>query len=98
MIRPIAAGSLALTLLVFGLDPAAAQSSKQAEAPIGKVMTLEGSATITRKAVVATVGSVPAPIQAKIDEVVYLGDIIRTTELQVWFIAEHVVDVPLVEE
>lgn len=79
MIRPIAAGSLALTLLVFGLDPAAAQSSKQAEAPIGKVMTLEGSATITRKAVVATVGSVPAPIQAKIDEVVYLGDIIRTT-------------------
>jgi starvation-inducible DNA-binding protein len=26
-----------------------------------------------------------------------MGDILRTHEMQVWFIAEHVVDVPLVD-
>jgi hypothetical protein len=78
MVRAIAAGALALTLFVFQSGPAAAQSAKPAEVPIGKVMKLEGSATITRKAVVAAVGGVAGPIQAKIDEVVYQGDIIQT--------------------
>jgi len=27
-----------------------------------------------------------------------MGDVLRRHELQVWFIAEHLVDVPLVEE
>jgi starvation-inducible DNA-binding protein len=27
-----------------------------------------------------------------------MGDVLRRNELQVWFIAEHVVDVPLIEE
>lgn len=78
MIRAIAAGSLTLALFLFPVDPAGAQSSRPEEAPIGKVMTLEGSATITRKAVVAALATVAGPIQAKVDEVVYQGDIIHT--------------------
>ena len=27
-----------------------------------------------------------------------MGDVLRRNELQVWFIAEHVVDIPLVED
>jgi len=27
-----------------------------------------------------------------------IGDVVRTNELQVWFISEHLVDVPLVQE
>jgi hypothetical protein len=79
MVRALAAGALALSLFVLQLGSAVAQSSKAEETPIGKVMKLEGSATITRKAMVAAVGGVAGPIQAKIDEVVYQGDIIQTS-------------------
>jgi hypothetical protein len=78
MVRAIAAASLAFSLLVLDVGPASAQAPKTAETPIGKVMKLEGSATITRKAVVAAVGSVAGPIEAKVDEALYQGDIIQT--------------------
>ncbi len=78
MVRTMAAGAVALALFVLQIDLAAAQSSKPEEAPIGKVMKLEGSATITRKAVVAALTSVAGPIEAKVDAAVYQGDIIQT--------------------
>jgi hypothetical protein len=76
--RAIALGVLALGFILLQTNFAAAQSSKALESPIGKVMALEGSARIERKAVVAALASVGGPLEAKIGEVVYQGDIIRT--------------------
>lgn len=78
MVRTMAAGAVALTLFALQFDLAAAQSPKPEEVPIGKVMKLEGSATITRKAVVAALASVGGPVEAKVDAAVYQGDIIQT--------------------
>jgi hypothetical protein len=49
------------------------------EAAIGKVMTVEGEATVEHVAVAATQASLsPGPSPAKIGDVVYRGDIVQT--------------------
>lgn len=81
----IALSALALAFLVVPFGPASAQSpaapapAAAIDQPIGKVAALDGSATIERKAVVATLASAATgPINAKIGDFVYIGDILQT--------------------
>lgn len=84
MRRPaVALSALALVLLFAPFGPASAQApaapAAALESPIGKVAALDGSATIERKAVVATLASAATgPINAKIGDFVYIGDILQT--------------------
>lgn len=86
MRRPaILLSALALTLFFVPSGPASAQApaapapAAALEAPIGKIATLEGSATIERKAVVATLASAnQGTTNARIGEFVYIGDILET--------------------
>lgn len=49
------------------------------ESPIGKVVAVEGAATIEHKVAVVTQVSVPgAPATAKVGDLVYTGDVIQT--------------------
>ena len=83
--RPSILSVLALALLLPQVDFASAQSPSAPpsagaiESPIGKVVTLEGSATIERTALVATQASTATgPINAKIGDILYRGDVLQT--------------------
>jgi hypothetical protein len=86
MRRPaIVLSALALSFLVAQLGIAAAQGTSTpppaggVESPIGKVVTLEGSATIEHTAIVVSQVSVASgPTNAKIGDFVYRGDVILT--------------------
>ncbi len=76
--RAIALSAMALAFVFVQSDLAGAQSSKEQEPPIGKIATLEGSASIQRKVVVAAVTNVGGLLEAKVGDVVYQGDFIQT--------------------
>lgn len=82
--RAIALSALVLACLLIRIDAVSAQgavpaSSAGLESPIGKVLTVEGSATIEHTAAVVLQVSAPNhPAQAKVGDLVYRGDLIQT--------------------
>ncbi len=77
-VRAIALSAVALAFIFLQSGPTGAQSSKDQESPIGKVATLEGSASIQRKVVVAAVTNVSGLLEVKAGDLVYLGDLVHT--------------------
>jgi hypothetical protein len=76
---------LILVSLIAWITPAAAQgqsapaASGALEAAIGKVLTVEGTATIQHTAAVVVQASAPSgPVTAKVGDLVYTGDIVQT--------------------
>ena len=81
--RTIALVALILASLFVRSDSVSAQSvpapTVGLESPIGKVVTADGFATIEHTAVVVVQVRVPSgPVQAKIDDFVYRGDVVQT--------------------
>lgn len=81
--RTIALVALILASLFVRSDSVSAQSvpapTGGLESPIGKVITADGSATIEHTAAVVVQVSVPSgPVQAKIGDFVYRGDVVQT--------------------
>lgn len=84
--RPRATAVVAVILASFlaQADPGWAQGTATPaqgaiEAPIGKVVTVDGTATIEHTAVVVVQASVAGgPVNAKVGDFVYRGDVIRT--------------------
>jgi hypothetical protein len=75
--------ALAVFLVTSGFASAQAPSAQpQAgaalDSPIGKIVALEGSATVERSAVVATLASASGPVGIKVNDLVYTGDILQT--------------------
>jgi hypothetical protein len=76
--------ALALTCFLAGVDPALAQGGATPaagglESAIGKVMTVEGSATIQHTAAVVVQVSAPSgAVPAKVGDLVYRGDVVQT--------------------
>lgn len=77
----IALIAVILAALFVRSELAVAQGAPAAalESPIGKVIAVEGAATIQHTAVVPLQASVPGgPVAAKVGDLVYIGDVIQT--------------------
>jgi hypothetical protein len=78
--RTIVLAALVLTAFLLPAELVSAQGTSGAlEPPIGKVVAVEGTATIEHTAVVVVQAATPrGPINAKVGDVVYIGDLIQT--------------------